>query len=376
MGDARKAVVLSSVHSPVDTRIVQREIKSLVQAGYRVVYIVPAGGQEQGNGFEIRPLPKPSSRPRRMTVTTSQVFFAALAEKGDVYHFHDPELLPVGMALRVLGKRVIYDAHEDVPAATLTKHYLHPWARSALARVVGALELGFARTLSGVIAATPSIAERFGGLRTEIVQNFPLFEEVHTEGVEYALREPVVAYTGSISELRGIREMLSAVHQVNKKLPLTLEIAGWFSSSQLETELRESDAWSRVRFHGRIGYDEVQKLHGRARIGLVVFHEAPNHVRAQPNKLFEYMGAGIPVIASDFPLWRGLVEGEKCGLLVDPKDAGAIARAIEYLLSNPEEAREMGENGRRAVEQRYNWAREADKLIRMYDAVAGERGSP
>ncbi len=101
----------------------------------------------------------------------------------------------------------------------------------------------------------------------------------------------------------------------------------------------------------------------------------PNHVDAQPNKMFEYMSAGIPVIASDFPLWREIIEGCGCGICVDPLDPKKIAEAIDYLVDNPEIARRMGENGRKAVYDRYNWDVEEKKLLALYDSLLRENNA-
>ncbi len=105
---------------------------------------------------------------------------------------------------------------------------------------------------------------------------------------------------------------------------------------------------------------------GEARAGLVLFHDVPNHTSAYPNKLFEYMSAGLPVIASHFPLWRSIVERDRCGMLVDPRDATAIAKAIDWVLTHPEEAEAMGRRGRDAVAATYNWAAEERKLLAIY----------
>ncbi|MBD3768073.1 MAG: glycosyltransferase, partial [Gammaproteobacteria bacterium] len=105
--------------------------------------------------------------------------------------------------------------------------------------------------------------------------------------------------------------------------------------------------------------------------GLVTFLPAPNHIDAQPNKMFEYMSAGLPIITSIFPLWREIVEGNQCGLCVDPLDPQAIGEAIQYLIDNPVEAEQMGKNGRQAVEQKYNWTIEEQKLLDLYAGLTG-----
>ncbi len=123
-------------------------------------------------------------------------------------------------------------------------------------------------------------------------------------------------------------------------------------------------------FHGYAEEDSVLRLLGASRIGLAVLHPEPNYLKGHPTKLFEYMAAGIPVVASDFPLWRGIVEGAGCGLLVDPLDVRSMASAIERLLRHPEEADAMGKRGREAVEKRYNWSIEEGKLLDFYHRLA------
>jgi glycosyltransferase involved in cell wall biosynthesis len=136
--------------------------------------------------------------------------------------------------------------------------------------------------------------------------------------------------------------------------------------------------WARVDFHGWADRPAVARILASCRGGLVLFHPEPNHVTAQPNKMFEYMAAGLPVIASDFPLWREIVDGAGCGLLVDPMDPAAIARAMQWIIDHPEEAAEMGRRGRAAVEHTYNWEAESTKLIELYRRLlpAPEEGRP
>ncbi|MCM8808341.1 MAG: glycosyltransferase, partial [Candidatus Omnitrophica bacterium] len=125
--------------------------------------------------------------------------------------------------------------------------------------------------------------------------------------------------------------------------------------------------WQNVEYLGYVNREKVKEIFLRSTGGMVLFLPEPNHVNAQPNKIFEYMSAGLPVISSDFPLWKEVIEGNKCGICVNPLNPEEIAEAIKYLVNNPDKAKEMGENGRRAVLEKYNWDIESKKLIEIYE---------
>ncbi|MCK4791003.1 MAG: glycosyltransferase, partial [Desulfobacteraceae bacterium] len=198
----------------------------------------------------------------------------------------------------------------------------------------------------------------------------PILDEfLASELVPYAERLPELAYVGGITARRGVREMVEAVGRLSKGLDAKLALAGDFRPLDLEAEVRVMHGWERVNFLGWQNRSEVAMLLGRVRAGLVVLHPEPNYLEAYPVKLFEYMAAGLPVIASNFPLWREIVLDAGCGLLVDPLDTEAIAEAIQELLENPANAEAMGKRGQTAVRKRYNWDRELEKLLSFYDGM-------
>ncbi|MCA1750473.1 MAG: glycosyltransferase [Flavobacteriales bacterium] len=127
--------------------------------------------------------------------------------------------------------------------------------------------------------------------------------------------------------------------------------------------------WRNVDEHGFLGREEVAEVLGKSKAGVVTFHPLPNHIDAQPNKMFEYMSAGVPIITSDFPLWKEIVEGCKCGICVDPLNPEAIASAVNFIVANPRDAEKMGENGQKAVLEKYNWSIEKLKLFKLYRSI-------
>ena len=169
---------------------------------------------------------------------------------------------------------------------------------------------------------------------------------------------------------RSIREIVHACEYLHTSARLNL--AGRFSEPAVGTEVKSYPGWARVKEIGFVDRVGVRTVLGRSVAGLVTFHPLPNHIDAQPNKMFEYMSSGIPVIASNFPLWREIVEGNDCGLCVDPLDPKAIAAAIDFMINNPERAREMGENGKRAVLEKYNWGVEEAKLLAFYQTILAD----
>jgi len=360
-------VHLTSVHSPLDHRIFHKECLALADSGHEVLLIAPDDGEVTDERVRIHTVPKPTGRFERMTRTLGELYRAAMAIDADVYHFHDPELLPLGMLLKLRGKRVVYDVHEDLPRQIQSKYWIPRWLRPLVAFGVAVAERPAAGILDGIVAATPRIARRFPRRKTETVRNFPVVEELAAAaGLDYCSRGPIVTYVGAITEERGIREMVEAVGRLPESLGVRLHLAGRFVPAGLCEEVSRLEGWKRVNYSGFQSRKGVAELLGKSRAGLVLLHPEPNYVEALPVKLFEYMAAGLPVIVSDFPLWREIVGSAKCGVLVDPRDSGAIADAARWILDHPEEAEQMGRKGRDAVLQQYNWRSEAEKLIKFY----------
>jgi glycosyltransferase involved in cell wall biosynthesis len=308
-----------------------------------------------------------------VTRTIWKVYQAALRENADIYHFHDPELMPVGALLKMHGKRVIYDVHEDVGFDIRYKEWVPALLRWPLSMAYGACEIMFTSGFDRVVTATPAIARKFPVGKTRCVRNFPWTREFGgSDGLPYEKREPIVVYIGVLADNRGLREMSQAVELAAKQVPIKLVLAGWVNSGAKAEFLPESGN-RLVECRGHLDRSQIPELLAQAKIGFFLMHPLANKLESLPVKLFEYMAAGLPVVISDFPLWRKLIGSAGCGLVADPLDPVAIAEALIWLLRHPSEAAEMGRNGQRAVAENYNWECESKRLLAIYAELQSVR---
>jgi glycosyltransferase involved in cell wall biosynthesis len=365
-----RIVHLATTHRAADPRIFQKECRTLAEAGYEVVYVVPHDRDEVVEGVQIRAVPRPNNGRERLTATVRAVYERALAEGPDaVCHIHDSDLVLKGFALKRAGRRVVYDAHEDTPKQMRYQHWIPRPVRPLVATTASALERAAGWYFDGIIAAEPENARRFPAHKTALVRNFPLVDElVDADAAPYCERDPVVLYVGSITRVRGLEQMVRAVQGLPEDLGAELVLGGPFHPASLEAEVRGE---ARLRPLGYLSRPEVASWLGRARVAVVILHPVEKYLEAYPTKLFEYMAAGVPVVASDFPVWRSIVEEAGCGLTVDPLDVEALRGAIEWLLIHPAEAEAMGERGRAAVEARYRWEHEGERLLAFYHRLIG-----
>ncbi len=360
---------LTSAHERNDTRIFLKMCLTLINHGHQVIQIVADGkGDEVSDGVHIFDVGASSGRIDRMLRAPDRILIQAMSLDVDLFHLHDPELIPIGLKLKKLGKKVVFDSHEDVPKQLLSKPYLDKFSRWFLSKAFAAYEWWSCRHFDAVVTATPSIREKFlvMGIRAFNISNFPLLGELDAHVAWYD-KQAEICYIGGIGRIRGITELTQALSMVRSGARLNL--CGTFYEPEVEVNCKSMPGWNAVIDRGYVDRLGLRMVLGRSMAGVVTFLPLPNHIDAQPNKMFEYMSAGIPVIASDFPLWREIIEGNKCGLCVDPSDPAGIAEAIDFLLEHPDEAYRMGENGRRAVLEKYNWAVEEKKLLQLYDNI-------
>jgi glycosyltransferase involved in cell wall biosynthesis len=368
-----KVVHVTTVHPATDNRIFHKECLTLRDAGYQVVLIAPHGGDELIDDVRIRALPVARNRWDRASRLTRQALALCRREDADIYHFHDPELMPAMARLARNGKPVIYDMHENIVKDMRTKPHVSAPLRPALSTY---LRLRMKDWLKGmhVIFAERSYQPEYPWIEQHtVIENMPRTAQLLGVDVKYGSKA-ALAYLGSVTPRRSSLAMLEVVRRLQLQgRQVGLECVGPATAlHRREMELYvQAHELEQVWLHGRLEPADAWNTIAGCLAGLALLADTPNYRDSLPTKLFEYMGLGLPVVASDFPLYREIIDGHQCGVCVNPADLPAVLGAVEHLLDNPAEAAAMGQRGREAVRQNYSWDTEAAKLLHLYRSLLG-----
>lgn len=367
----KKVFIMSSVHSWNDNRIFFKEASSL-SSYYRVeLHAVGEISHREKNGVNIYCVPRLKRYLR--PVNWLRLLWRAFKSRADVYHFHDPELIPLGLFLKIIGKKVVYDIHEDYPDAISHKRWIPKALRKPIAKAFNFFEKKCCSFFDALIFAELAYKDSFRSIATlkEDILNYPpeglpCVSEKQGNGGKVNL-----IYAGTISEIRGALQMIEALrHLREKNVGVHLFLVGPIFDPYLEDSLKklvyQYQLQGCITITGRVDPQKVYDYLGVSNIGLALLHPVQNNLKSLVTKLFEYMSANLAIVASDFPKWRELMEGVGAGVVVDPLDPVGIAAQIQYLANNPHLCLEMGRNGRLAYETRFNWSSEEKKLLALY----------
>lgn len=370
---------VTSVHVPTDGRILYRECRSVARR-YRVSLVCfgdTAAAARAVDGISVVSAgPRPTSRLRRWSARDRLATVAA-GLGADLYHLHDPELIGTMLRLQAQTRApVVYDVHEHYPDAVTQRPWIPRPARPLLARIADIRERRSAPRFAGLVVADDALQRRFEPLNAETVtvRNYPPLDLFDAERVRPADAPPVLVYAGSISLVRGLAEMAETIRRVRERYPLArLVLAGSPTEDGREPLARlHADPDSGVEHIGPVPYGELGALLASADIGLSLLRPHPKYEKNVPSKVFDYMAAGLPYVASDIgPL--GALTGGAGGVLVPAGDAVAAAEAVLGLLGDREDAAARSREGRRAVEERLTWEREAGALLGQYGRLLAQR---
>lgn len=365
-----RIVHLTTVHPAYDTRIYEKELSSLINAGYDCHLVcLNQKSQTAPNGLNIHSVNTwLKFRPYRMLIGTIKVVLKGLTLNGKIYHIHDPELLPATILLKFFGKKIVYDVHENYAASLMTKPYLtqNSCKTKTLAWLVGKLERFFSIFYDLIIATTPLIADLFNPKKTIIVANFPVI--YFDQNINQQPRTKNLIYAGGLTKIRGVKEMVQVMGLIPEHYQCRLILAGKFESSSFEEEVRSLPDWNKISYVGWQSRDQLNKLCTESYLGLLLFHKVQNHFFCVPNKIFEYLSCGLPVIATNFDHWKDFNKDTDCISFVEPHDVQAIAKIIiQYLEENNID--HIRNDAISLVKNHFTWNSESKKLIQAYEKL-------
>lgn len=363
--DKHEIIMLANGHPVFDTRIFVKEARTLVRAGYPVCIIIPAAQDDHRDGVSILAVPLTNKGWQKLMVNPWNILRKALQQPARaVYHIHDSDILLAGIILKLFGRKVIYDAHEDTPLQISYQHWLPALMRRPYAWFYFIVEKICGWMFDRIIVAEPVIAKYFPERKTFLIRNFPIRESFRIpHQTPYPDRKNRLIHLGTLTRVRGLFEMLEGAKIAEKETDFEFYLGGKLSPPDLEQRITSSYT---VNFAGWVSYTGLVDLLFESRIGIIIPHPIERYKTNYPVKLFEFMAAGLPVIASQEGESAAFVKEAQCGILVDPLNVKQIADAITWLFKNPEEAEAMGRRGQQLIFTRYNWEKESEVLLAVY----------
>lgn len=365
----KKVCQISSHHSPTSIRIFKKQCLSLAKAGYEVHYIVGGKGNHINHGVIMDYFDKSSGLLGRLILNPFKVLIKSIKFKSEIYHFHDPELLIVGLILKITGKKVIYDVHENYHKKIYDLLNLRvPLISYPLSRMFKAIEVLISVVFDHIVVVNEEIQSNFINSKSTIIKNYPILELFPTKEIEnkpYEKEKIVVIYIGYLSKFRGILEIINAMNYLGDIA--TLKLAGPWQNEDFKNSCMNLDGWKYCNYEGILPIEDVYLLLSKCDLGLTILHPKGNYINSLPTKSLEYMSVGMPVVMSDFPLWRELFSD--VAIFVNPEDTEQIASAIKYYYKNPDDRIKKGLKGYQIAREKYSWESESIKLLNVYDQL-------
>lgn len=371
MKTTKKICIIAPVHIYSDVRVFQKEAVTLADKGFEVHLISRGNGNFVENGVAVHGLHYRNRLFRFLL--QPYILFKALSLKADIYHIHNPDTLIMGFLMKLLGKKVIYDTHEDFSQRLKTRKWIPKYLRGLAGFLVSGLEKAAGKVFDCVICTQEEVQKRIGN-NSVIVKNYPI-----TEGglidkayeLSKEIEKPdcfVAVYVGTMCMERGLIQMIEAVELLNKVTEARLWLVGKINDEDLE-KVKAIDGWKYVDYFGFLPQEKAFSYIVKADVGLVLIHDVADYSQTSANKLYEYQYFGIPFIASNFEKWMKEFENCDSGIFVDPLDVTKVAEVMEFLHTDKEARLKMGESGRKRIKEMYSWESESQKLMDIYNKL-------
>uniref|UniRef100_A0A7C5V0W0 Glycosyltransferase n=1 Tax=Caldicellulosiruptor owensensis TaxID=55205 RepID=A0A7C5V0W0_9FIRM len=362
----KKVLVLSSAHPWDDERVFNKITKSLSKKYETALCAVADKQFFEVDQIKIFGLPK---LPRSKRYKNYLKIIKIVKEfKPDIIHFHDPDLLILSLYFKfLLKKKVIYDIHEDYQLAFKDRRYFPEPFSTMFSIFFNFVEKNISKLLDGVVTVTEDIYTKFNCKNKEVIKNYPVidtFPEEKNAPLDGTLN---LIYIGSVSQSRGITNLILAVKSLHE-LDIRLDIVGPAENQKYFEEIKKYED-KKIKIWGRAPKKDIPGILKNAHVGFVTLLPLSRYKTSLPLKLFEYMAAKVAVVASNFELWRRIVEEADCGVLVDPTDIQSICQAILFFYNNRDQVIKKGLNGYKAFMEKYNWEKEEKKLFQFYERI-------
>ncbi|MFN8349737.1 MAG: glycosyltransferase [Spirosomataceae bacterium] len=358
----RRVLLLSTVHPATDPRIVGKIAATLAEH-YEVKILLPEQPPPLAMWYVGMPFFKKLWL--RVLVCHPIAFAEFLRFRPHIVHIFVAELLPLAFVFRWLGTEVIYEVQENLYKKIPLKAYNRGWVFERLFRYFDRK----ARSTFKFIFTEDAYLNEYQPLSHPyaVIHNFASSEWLSLPAPVPDIVNPCFFYAGVISYERAFNTMLKALLLVKKKYPtVCLRLFGPLRIA--ESELHRSPEYRAVKenlvFYGYKPQAEAFACAKDAVAGIALLKPVGDYADSYPTKLFDYMALGLPVITSDLPLLRDVVEPTQCGFCVSPYEAEALGERMVWMIEHPEELRQMGNNGRKAVREKYGW--EKEKLLSLY----------